>query len=282
MHGLACQERVHWHARCLHPRLLLTSPLRAPRSRQTRREAGTQSLESRFLRDRPVAGDGRHHPCRGDTMRRTLLLSLVLPLTLLTAKAAAQTCVGMPSFSSGQMQIAGGGSFADGASSFGGTFGYGSRRPSTGRPASAPPRTTASTGRRSTSASAAGTRSPLQTSRTAELCPVASLSIGSGPNDIVGTGVDMSSRTFAFGAAVGAVAGPQPPGADRAQRELPVRQHPGLAGRRHDLGVGLGELRAADPGHRVHLQLAVQPESEHQHPDGAGGLETPRSGSWER
>ena len=58
-------------------------------------------------------------------MRRTLLLSLVLPLTLLTTRAAAQTCVGMPSFSSGQMQIAGGGSFADGTSSFGGTFGYG-------------------------------------------------------------------------------------------------------------------------------------------------------------
>lgn len=31
----------------------------------------------------------------------------------------------MPSFSGGKMQVAGGGQFADGASSFGGTFGYG-------------------------------------------------------------------------------------------------------------------------------------------------------------
>jgi len=37
-------------------------------------------------------------------MRRILLLSLALPF-LLGSKAAAQTCVGMPSFTSGQMQV---------------------------------------------------------------------------------------------------------------------------------------------------------------------------------
>ena len=49
-------------------------------------------------------------------MRRTILFSLALPFMLGT-RAAAQTCVGMPSFSSGQMQVAAGGSCAQGASS---------------------------------------------------------------------------------------------------------------------------------------------------------------------
>ena len=57
-------------------------------------------------------------------MRRTVILSLAFTLAL-GAHAAAQTCVGMPAFSSGHMQVAGGGQFADGTSSFGGTFGYG-------------------------------------------------------------------------------------------------------------------------------------------------------------
>ena len=58
-------------------------------------------------------------------MRRALLLSLALSL-MLGARASAQTCVGMPSFANGQMQVGAGASFADGTSSFGGTFGYGS------------------------------------------------------------------------------------------------------------------------------------------------------------
>ena len=57
-------------------------------------------------------------------MRRILLLSMALPLVF-AAKASAQSCLGMPSFTSGQMQVAGGGTFTDGANSFGATFGYG-------------------------------------------------------------------------------------------------------------------------------------------------------------
>ena len=140
-------------------------------------------------------------------MRRTLLLSLVLPLTLLTTKAAAQTCVGMPSFSSGQMQIAGGGSFADGVSNFGGTFGYGTPKALYGKAGIGTTSYDGFDGSSLDLSVGGGYQVPLQTSRTAELCPVASLSIGSGPNDIVGSGVDMSSRTFAFGAAIGALVG---------------------------------------------------------------------------
>ena len=142
-------------------------------------------------------------------MRRALLLSLALTLSL-GARAAAQTCSGMPSFSAGQLQATAGGSFTDGASSFGGTFGYGVPKSFYGKAALG---TTSYDGFDGSSLDfglAGGYQIPLQASRTAEVCPVASLSIGSGPNDVLGSGTDMSSRTFAFGAALGAHVGNNP------------------------------------------------------------------------
>jgi hypothetical protein len=142
-------------------------------------------------------------------MRRILLLSLALPL-LLGSKAAAQACSGMPSFSSGPMQITAGGSFADGTSSFGGTFGYG--RPA-GLYGKAALGTTSYDGLDGSSLDfgvGGGYQIPLHSSRKAELCPIASLSFGSGPNDVLGSGVDMSTRNIAFGAALGAQVGNSP------------------------------------------------------------------------
>ena len=104
-------------------------------------------------------------------MRRTLLLSLVLPLSLLTVKAAAQTCVGMPSFSSGQMQIAGGGQFADGANSFGGTFGYGSPKAFYGKAGIGTTSYDGFDGIVLDLSVGGGYQVPLHTSLTAELCP---------------------------------------------------------------------------------------------------------------
>lgn len=143
-------------------------------------------------------------------MRRILLLSLALPFTLLSTNAAAQTCVGMPAFSSGRMQVAGGGSFADGASSFGATFGYGVPNGLYGKAGLGSTSYDALDGSSFDLSVGGGYQIPLQTSRTAELCPVASLSIGSGPNDVLGSGEDWSSRTFAFGASVGALVGNNP------------------------------------------------------------------------
>jgi hypothetical protein len=140
-------------------------------------------------------------------MRRTLLLSLALPLTLLSTQAAAQTCVGMPSFSSGHMQLAGGGTFADGTSSFGGTFGYGTPKALYGKAGIGTTSYDGFDGSSFDLSLGGGYQIPLKASRVAQLCPVANLTIGSGPNDILGAGVDMSSRTFAFGAAVGALVG---------------------------------------------------------------------------
>ena len=139
-------------------------------------------------------------------MRRIFILSLALPFYL-TAQAAAQTCTGMPAFSSGHMQIAGGGQFADGANSFGGTFGYGTPKSLYGKAGIGTTSYDAFDGSSFDLNLGGGYQIPLQASRTTELCPIASLSLGSGPKDVLGSGVDLSSRTFAFGASVGAVLG---------------------------------------------------------------------------
>ena len=135
-------------------------------------------------------------------MRRILLLATALSFYLST-QAKAQACAGMPSFSSGRMQVAGGGQFANGANTFDGTFGYGVPKGLYGK---AEIGTTSYDGLDGSSVDygvGGGYQIPLRANRMAELCPIASLSLGSGPNNVLGTGVDMSSRTFAFGASAG-------------------------------------------------------------------------------
>jgi hypothetical protein len=142
-------------------------------------------------------------------MRRIVILSLAVPF-LLASKAAAQACAGMPSFSNGPMQVTAGGSFADGTSSFGGTFGYGAPKSFYGKAGIGSTSYDGLDGSSLDLAVGGGYQIPLHASRKAEFCPVANLSFGSGPDDIGGLGVDMSSRTFSFGGAIGAVLGQNP------------------------------------------------------------------------
>ena len=110
-----------------------------------------------------------------------------------------------PRLPAGRCRSAAGGQFADGTSSFAGTFGYGQPKGLYGKAALG---TTSYDGLDGSSldlGATGGYQVALKTAKPAEFCPVASLSIGSGPNDVAGTGIDMSSRTFSFGAAVGAV-----------------------------------------------------------------------------
>ena len=142
-------------------------------------------------------------------MRRILILSLAFPLYLST-QAAAQTCAGMPAFSSGKMQVSGGAQFADGANSFGGNFGYGSPKSFYGKAGIG---TTSYDPYNASSFDlnlGGGYQIPLQSRSTAQVCPVANLTLSSGPNDILGQNIDMSSRTFAFGAALGGKIGRNP------------------------------------------------------------------------
>jgi hypothetical protein len=142
-------------------------------------------------------------------MKRILLLSLTLPAILASA-AAAQTCIGMPSFASGHMQVAGGGSFTDGANSFGATAGYGVPAGLYGKLGLG---TTSYDGLDGSSFDlglSGGYQATMGQSHEYAVCPVASFSYGSGPKDIGGTGVDMSNRSFGFGVSAGKVLGRDP------------------------------------------------------------------------
>lgn len=134
-------------------------------------------------------------------MRRALLLSVLLSLVV-SGTSVAQTCLGMPSFTTGRFLVGAGGAFDDGSTSYVGTVGYGSPRSFFG---------TAGYGRTeydgvdasfSNLNLGAGYHVPLGDGR-AEVCPLASLSLGWGPDDIIGPGVDVSNRTIAAGAGFG-------------------------------------------------------------------------------
>ena len=60
-------------------------------------------------------------------MRRALLLSVLLSLVV-SGTSVAQTCLGMPSFTTGRFLVGAGGAFDDGSTSYVGTVGYGSPR----------------------------------------------------------------------------------------------------------------------------------------------------------
>ena len=114
-------------------------------------------------------------------MRRTLLVSMAL-LAVVSAPAAAQTCLGLASHANGQMQVAGNASFTDLSNSFGGSFGYG--QPG-GVFANAQIGTTSFDGLDG-SATDLGVQGGYQLTvgqAQMQLCPVASFGVGMGPKD---------------------------------------------------------------------------------------------------
>jgi hypothetical protein len=115
-------------------------------------------------------------------MRRTLLVSMALAAAV-SAPAAAQTCLGLASFSAGKMQVSGNGQFTEGANRFGAGFNYGM-----------PAGIFAGASLSSTSYEAAdasslgiganvGYQLTLGKSANIHVCPVAGFELGMGPDD---------------------------------------------------------------------------------------------------
>jgi hypothetical protein len=134
-------------------------------------------------------------------MRRTLVASLAL-LAIVRSPVVAQTCQGLASFSAGQMQATGNVAFGNGMDTFGATIGY-------GRPAGV----FGSLGLGTTSFDALGSSLDVGVSggyqmtagraKKVHVCPVANFGLGMGPNDIGGSGVDMSTMAGGAGVALG-------------------------------------------------------------------------------
>lgn len=137
---------------------------------------------------------------------RRVLLPLSMLFLLANTSSMAQTCLGMASFANGRVQVAPSVAFDDGATNYGASVGYGAPRSFYGAVGFS---TTEFDGINASADNlnlAVGYQVPLRSGR-AEVCPVASLGLGWGPNGVLAPGVDISSRTIAAGAAFGIVVG---------------------------------------------------------------------------
>jgi hypothetical protein len=141
-------------------------------------------------------------------MRRSLVVSLAL-LAIVRSPAVAQTCQGLASFSAGQMQVAGNAQFSEFTNSWGGSFSYG--LPS-GLYGGASLSTTSFDGiDQSSLGIGANVGYQMTMGKTGQfnVCPVASLALGMGPDDDA-LNINSSSTDVHFGLAVGTSMGTNP------------------------------------------------------------------------
>jgi hypothetical protein len=141
-------------------------------------------------------------------MRRSLVVSLAL-LAIVRSPAVAQTCQGLASFSAGQMQVVGSAQFPEGGNIWAGSFSYGT--PS-GIYAGADLSNLSidNDGGSSLGIGAhAGYQMKLGRTGKMNLCPVASLNLGMGPDDDAAD-LNGSSTDVHFGLALGTEMGSTP------------------------------------------------------------------------
>ena len=169
-------------------------------------------------------------------MRRTFIVSLAL-FAVVNAPAAAQTCLGLPSHSNGQMQVTGNATFTDLSNSFGTSIGYGK---TAGIFGNAQLGTTSYDGLDGSAIDLGAQAGYQLTVSQAQVCPVASLSLGMGPNDVDGAGTDLSSRQGTIGFAVGKVMGSNP------KMKLVPNAGLGLAYRQQKLDDGTSSVEASE------------------------------------
>jgi hypothetical protein len=134
-------------------------------------------------------------------MRRSLVVTLAL-LAIVRSPAVAQTCMGMASFSSGPVQIAGNAAFTDGANRLGASAAYGLPGSVFG---SVGIGTTSIDGLDSSLDFGVDLGYQMQVGK-AQICPVASLGYDNGP-DSDSNGINSSTRSAGFGLAMGAPMG---------------------------------------------------------------------------
>jgi hypothetical protein len=153
-------------------------------------------------------------------MRRCgVLLALVLASALAVHDAATQTCLGLPSFHSGRIQLAAHGSFGEDARSFEGSFSLGTNKVFGGLSLGAVDYDQIA-GSTLLIGGGVGYQLPLGASSSFHVCPGIRASVGFGPDDIFGgvsdsagvrqdphPGDDASTFAFVAGLSLGASLG---------------------------------------------------------------------------
>jgi hypothetical protein len=141
-------------------------------------------------------------------MRRSLVVSLAL-LAIVRAPAVAQTCQGLASYSAGQMQVAGSAQFGEFSKTWGGSFSYGVPSGVYGGLDLSTESFDDDGGSSLGIGAHAGYQMKLGRTGKVNLCPVASLALGMGPDDEAAD-LNGSQTHVRFGLALGTEMGSTP------------------------------------------------------------------------
>jgi hypothetical protein len=141
-------------------------------------------------------------------MRRTLVASLAL-FAVVNAPAAAQTCLGLASFSSGKMQVSGNGQFTEGANRFGAGVGYGLPANIFGGAQISTTSYEAADASSLGIGANVGYQLTVGKSANIHVCPVAGFELGMGPDDDAND-VDASTQNANLGFSLGTTMGASP------------------------------------------------------------------------
>jgi hypothetical protein len=142
--------------------------------------------------------------------RPSRVLGIAITLLATPLVADAQTCLGLASFSAGRVQLAASGDFGNDSKAYAANLNFGS-------PAGPFAGVSVGTvsyddfdGNTTTVGAQFGWQAPLGTGNRIELCPAAGATYGFGPDNIEGSGTDLSAWTAFFGLQLGMSAGSNP------------------------------------------------------------------------
>jgi hypothetical protein len=139
---------------------------------------------------------------------RTIAVAITLLATPLVLDA--QTCLGLAPFSAGRVQLSASGDFGNDAKAVTGTLTFGSTSGAFGGVSVGTISYDDFDGNTTAIGAQLGWQVPLGTATRVELCPVAGAAYGSGPDNFLGSGSDLSSWSAGFGLQLGFSTGSNP------------------------------------------------------------------------
>jgi hypothetical protein len=142
--------------------------------------------------------------------RPSRILAIALTVLATPMVANAQTCLGLAPFSAGRVQLAASGDFGNDSKAFTGNLSFGSTTGAFGGVSVGTVSYDDFDGNTTTVGGQLGWQLPIGTENRIELCPVGGAGYGFGPDNIEGSGTDVSSWGAFFGLQLGFATGTNP------------------------------------------------------------------------
>lgn len=142
--------------------------------------------------------------------RPSRILAIALTLLATPIVVNAQTCLGLAPFSAGRVQLAATGDFGNDSKAFAANLSFGSSAGAFGGVSVGTVSYEEFDGNTTTLGGQLGWQVPIGTENRVHLCPVGGAGYGVGPDNIEGSGTDLSSWTAFFGLQFGFATGSNP------------------------------------------------------------------------